>query len=152
MEFDGQGVAFSPYTNTSTMSHFKTDGDIEVLETVPRQRSDAMIDTIDHYPGVQQTAENAAKRAHLDHLDAGQAQAASGTVSLLHRYGREGKGNVMLMPAPTADPQGELDELIGSTTDKTTQRADIGTTGAVHRYVKPSPLASIICHSTSPNM
>jgi hypothetical protein len=53
------------------------------------------------------TDERAAKRAHLEGLDAEQAQAASGTVNLLHRYGGKGKDNVVLVPAPTADPQGE---------------------------------------------
>jgi hypothetical protein len=64
-------------------------------------------DTIDHYPGALQEAEQAAQRAHLKGLDAEQAQAASGTVNLLHRYGGSGKDNIVLVPAPTADPQGK---------------------------------------------
>jgi hypothetical protein len=67
----------------------------------------ANTDAIDHHPGTLARAERAAKRAHLEGLDAEQAQAASGTVNLLHRYGGKGKDNVVLVPAPTADPQGE---------------------------------------------
>lgn len=74
--------------------------------SIPHQDA-ANTDAIDHHPGTLARAERAAKRAHLQGLDAEQAQAASGTVNLLHRYGGKGKDNVVLVPAPTADPQGE---------------------------------------------
>lgn len=82
----------------------------DVIDAIPHQlghRDAARPDTIDHYPGALQEAEKAAQRAHLDGLDAEQAQAASGTVNLLHRYGSSGVDNVVLVPAPTADPQGK---------------------------------------------
>lgn len=88
--------------NTSTQHHDAFDG----IQTIPH-RDAAQADTIDHFPGALREAEKAAQRAHLDGLDAEQAQAASGTVNLLHRYGGSGKDNVVLVPAPTADPQGE---------------------------------------------
>lgn len=65
-----------------------------------------LTDQIDHHPGTLAQAEEAARRGHLKNVEAEQAQAASGTVNLLHRYGKEGKDNVVLVPAPTADPQG----------------------------------------------
>lgn len=68
---------------------------------------DAAADQIDHHPGTQAEFEEAARRGHLTNVKGQQAQAASGTVNLLHRYGREGKDNVVLVPAPTADPQGK---------------------------------------------
>lgn len=95
--------------NTSTIRpehHDAFDG----IETIPHQlghRDAAQPDAIDHFPGALREAEKAAQRAHLDGLDAEQAQAASGTVNLLHRYGGSGKDNIVLVPAPTADPQGK---------------------------------------------
>lgn len=99
--------------NTSTTRpehHDAFDG----IETIPHQlghRDAAQPDTIDHFPGALREAEKAAQRAHLDGLDAEQAQAASGTVNLLHRYGGSGKDNIVLVPAPTADPQGKSKTL-----------------------------------------
>lgn len=83
---------------------------LDIIDAMPHQlghRDAARPDTIDHYPGALLEAEQAAQRAHLKGLDAEQAQAASGTVNLLHRYGQSGKDNVVLVPAPTADPQGK---------------------------------------------
>jgi len=82
----------------------------ESIEAMPHRldhQDAARPDAIDHFPGALAEAERAAKRAHLTGLDAEQAQAASGTVNLLHRYGGTGKDNVVLVPAPTADPQGQ---------------------------------------------
>lgn len=82
----------------------------DTLKAIPHQlghRDAAQPDAIDHFPGALREAEKAAQRAHLDGLDAEQAQAASGTVNLLHRYGASGKDNIVLVPAPTADPQGK---------------------------------------------
>ena len=92
--------------NISTQHHDAFDG----MESIPHQlahRDAAQPDTIDHFPGALREAEKAAQRGHLTGLDAEQAQAASGTVNLLHRYGGSGKDNIVLVPAPTADPQGK---------------------------------------------
>lgn len=69
---------------------------------------DDTFDKIDHFPGALAKAERAAKRGHLDGVSAEQAQAASGTVNLLHRYGNNNKDEIVLIPAPTADPQDPL--------------------------------------------
>jgi hypothetical protein len=93
------------------------------IETMPhrlghRDAAAGQADTIDHFPGALLEAEKAAQRAHLDGLDAEQAQAASGTVNLLHRYGGSGKDNVVLVPAPTADPQGKLTRQLAIVIEK----------------------------------
>lgn len=85
----------------------RSTDDIDAIPHRSEHRDAARADTIDHYPGALREAEKAAQRAHLDGLDAEQAQAASGTVNLLHRYGPSGVDNVVLVPAPTADPQGK---------------------------------------------
>lgn len=64
-------------------------------------------DRIDHFPGALKEAEEAAQRGGMKGLTAEQSQAASGTVNLLHRYGDTDKDNIVLIPAPTADPQGK---------------------------------------------
>lgn len=95
--------------NTSTTRPSHHDA-LDAVDTIPHHlghRDAAQADKIDHFPGALREAEKAAQRAHLEGLDAEQAQAASGTVNLLHRYGGSGKDNVVLVPAPTADPQGE---------------------------------------------
>ena len=96
------------------------DDTIEPAHRLAHQDA-ANIDSIDHHPGTLARAERAAKRAQLKGLDAEQAQAASGTVNLLHRYGGKGKDNVVLAPAPTADPQGNL---LASMNNRTRAGAD----------------------------
>jgi len=107
----------NPSTTSSTGRPDLQHGS-DSIEAIPHRlghQDAARPDTIDHFPGALAQAERAAKRAHLTGLDAEQAQAASGTVNLLHRYGGTGKDNVVLVPAPTADPQGEYLSLFRST-------------------------------------
>lgn len=94
-------------TSTTHPGPRQATDDIDAIPHRLGHRDAARADTIDHFPGALREAEKAAQRAHLDGLDAEQAQAASGTVNLLHRYGPSGVDNVVLVPAPTADPQGK---------------------------------------------
>lgn len=105
------------------MDNSHSQRSFNAIETMPhrlghRDVAAGQADTIDHFPGALREAEKAAQRAHLDGLDAEQAQAASGTVNLLHRYGGSGKDNVVLVPAPTADPQGKSTRQIANVVGK----------------------------------
>jgi hypothetical protein len=119
----------------------------ESIEAMPHQlghRDAAHPDAIDHFPGALLEAERAAKRAHLTGLDAEQAQAASGTVNLLHRYGGTGKDNVVLVPAPTADPQGES-LAMGIRSCRKARLSDQATVNR-HRSFQSSSVATYCCH------